>query len=306
MKTLFYLLLSLTLVTSCKTKQIALSLNLEEGKEYVQNTVSNVDLHQTIMGQEMEIDMAISGKMTYLVNAVNGDIFDITASYNSMRMDMSSNMFDMSFDSESDDENNPFNQVMSGMTGKAFDVSLTNKGKVEKVENIDKLFASMLENLQDVPEAQRGQLTSQLENTFGKEAFKANLESGTAIFPEQPVKVGDTWTIDGLVKSTFDFNVSTDYTLVENNKDYYLINGVAKLSTPENSEYKENNGMMMRYDFKGDQSSVIKLDKKSGWVIESTIKQNLSGKAHIQANDQLPNGMELPMNITSETVIKEN
>lgn len=304
MKSTYYFLLVVLMVTSCKTKQIELSLNLDEGKEYAQSYNSSILLNQTVMGQKMEIEMTLKGDMTYKVNKKTGNEYDITAQYDQMGMEMKSQMFNMNFNSENESSDNPFNQMMSGLTDKPFEIVMNKKGEVENVKNIDQLFASIYKQYTNIPEDQMAQMKSQIDNAFGEESFKSNLESSTAIFPDNPVKVGDSWTITSTQKSNFEMDVTTDYTLVENKDDYYLIKGVSKIATPDSAGYSENSGMMMQYNMSGTMTSDIKINKETGWVIETTINQNLSGMVDVKPSDQLPDGMELPMKITSETIIK--
>jgi len=50
----------------------------------------------------------------------------------------------------------------------------------------------------------------------------------------------------------------------------------------------------------GTLTSDIKADKKTGWVIEEKLKQDVSGTIDIQDNPQIPGGMKVPMKIHSD------
>ena len=47
--------------------------------------------------------------------------------------------------------------------------------------------------------------------------------------------------------------------------------------------------------------SDLKVDKKTGWVMAGTAEQSINGKAKIGANDQMPDGMDIPMTIKTTT-----
>jgi molybdopterin-binding protein len=83
-----------------------------------------------------------------------------------------------------------------------------------------------------------------------------------------------------------------------------LLQGNATVQTADKDAYVESNGMPMRYDLNGTVTSAIKLDRTTGWVIESRITQDMKGRADIKANDQLPEGLTIPMVIHSESVIR--
>ncbi len=61
--------------------------------------------------------------------------------------------------------------------------------------------------------------------------------------------------------------------------------------------------MMMKYNLAGKSTSRIKVDKESGWIREARIEQNIKGTSTIQANEQIPDGMSIPMTISSKTEI---
>ena len=62
--------------------------------------------------------------------------------------------------------------------------------------------------------------------------------------------------------------------------------------------------MPMKYDMSGSMSSEIKVDKETGWIIEATITQEITGDAYIKENPQIPEGMKIPMTMINEMTIR--
>jgi hypothetical protein len=301
MKQIYYLLVTTLLVAACKPQKIELALNLEKNKDYKQLNVAKVDITQNMMGQSFDIGMTMKSSITYKVDEIKDTIYDISAHYDSLSMKMESSMFNMTANSESSDAANPLTGMMSGMTNKPFNIQLTKHGKIESVSNVENLFQT------DNPlvQAQAEQLKSQLKSAFGEESVKGNLQLSTDIFPDHPVKIGDSWVINSTQSSTFKINFTTTYTLVEKTDDYYLIKGNSIIATPDSVDYIETNGMSMQTSMNGTMNSEIKINKETGWPIESKLKQNMSGVSKVKGNAGMPDGMEISMKISSSTLITD-
>jgi len=60
--------------------------------------------------------------------------------------------------------------------------------------------------------------------------------------------------------------------------------------------------MKINYDISGTMTSEIKVDRKSGWIIKSTIDQKMDGTVKIKS-PQLPSEMEMPMSMTNHLTV---
>lgn len=58
--------------------------------------------------------------------------------------------------------------------------------------------------------------------------------------------------------------------------------------------------MDMKFNMNGTMISDIKVDKKTGWVLEAKITQDITGEAQVKGNAQMPDGLTLPMTIKTE------
>ena len=63
--------------------------------------------------------------------------------------------------------------------------------------------------------------------------------------------------------------------------------------------------MPLKYNMSGTMSSEIKVNRKSGWVIESKINQIIKGTAEVKDNPKIPGGMIIPMTMSNEMTITE-
>eukprot|EP01029_Cantina_marsupialis_P000991 TRINITY_DN107_c0_g7_i1.p1 TRINITY_DN107_c0_g7~~TRINITY_DN107_c0_g7_i1.p1 ORF type:complete len:305 (-),score=26.30 TRINITY_DN107_c0_g7_i1:229-1143(-) len=302
MKKLFTLIALVSVCLAVQAKKYDLGLNLEIGKEYHQKTTANMNIKQSINGMDMDMTMKVTADMAYKVIAKEGDNFNMDVTYKSLGMEMGTMQGNMSFSSENAKPEDIMSTMLSKLANSPFQVKMTRKGIIVEVKGLEALLGNLFEGM-DVNEMQKAQLAAQMEKSYGEEALKQNLEMATAIFPEENVAIGDTWTKKGKIESNMSVNVSTTYQLKEAAADFYLIHGDSQLDNDADAPFMNQNGMDMRVEMNGKMISDIKVDKNSGWIKEVKIKQDLKGNTFVKGNAQIPDGMNIPMEITGETTV---
>lgn len=303
MKKILSTIATLLILSQSFAQKADLKLNLEVGNVYKQTTVSKATIVQEFGGQQMEILMTIKGDMSYVVKSIAGNNYEMEVEYDRLSITMKMPQGEMDFNSDKQDENDIFSTILKEMLDKPFHVTMTKKGKVLAVKNIDVLFETVFSKFSEIPEAQLAQIKTQLEKSYGESGFKGNIEMVTSIFPEKPVSIGDQWTVETKLESGMTANVTTVYKYAEKNPDYVLIRGNSKVETVDTDEYMESNGMEMKLDLAGNMVSEVKIDPKTGWIIEAKINQELSGDTLVKPNAQIPEGMTIPMSMKTESMI---
>lgn len=302
MKKQLLILVAAVLAVAFTFSKEKLALNLTKGETYQQNMVSEITIKQQIQGQTMNINMAVTADMGYLVKEVANQIFTLDVTYNKMAMKMSLPTGAMEYSSDKKVEGDLMSTILSNMVNKPFTIKMSENGKVQEVTNIDKLFESAFSELPNISEMQKQQIMAQVMQSYGGDAIKGNLEMATALFPETAVSKGDSWDVTTKVESGMTMIVKTTYTLTEVGADYYLLKGVSTIETLKD-EVKENMGMPMQYNLSGTMDATLKLSKSTGWVMTATIDQVISGEAVIQDNPQVPGGMSIPMDMNNKMTI---
>lgn len=306
MKTIFTLILTVFVLTSCQTQNSDLSLKLEKGKEYKQITNSKTTIIQEVNGQKMNMVMTIKGTMTFLVKDITENGYNMDAKFEELSMSMQMPQGLMEFSSEKNDANDIFSTILGAMKDKAFGITMSKTGKITDVKNVEALWSTAINTFDQLPEMQKEQIKAQIMKAYGGEALKGNIEMVTAIYPDSPVNRGDKWTINTKLESGMSANMTTDYEFAELTSEYALIKGKSTIVTADKDAYIESNGMPMKYDLTGSMDSEIKVDKNTGWIIEATINQKIEGDTYIKENPQLPNGMKIPMTMINDMVITNN
>ncbi|MCE7990400.1 MAG: hypothetical protein HEP71_00415 [Roseivirga sp.] len=302
MRIFFTFILSLTAIGHLNAHQNRLQLNLEEGKVYKQAMISSSTIEQEYMGEKVDIQMTLSGVTSYMVKQVHNSYYDIEMQYDRLSMIMGLPTGEMSFDSESDDENDIFSEIMSLMIGKSVEIKMARTGKILEVKNVEVLFDSILDNFPMLTEEQIQPIKDQLADAYGADAFKGNIEMVTAIFPDTPVAIGESWSIDTELKSGFRAEMNTVYTFKQKNADHILITGSSAIKTINLADFVEVNGNPTKYNLTGTMVSTLKIDKNTGWILEAKIDQNLNGDVSIKPLGS-PEAMTIPMIMKNKMTI---
>ncbi len=306
MKTIFTLILSVLVLTSCQTQNTDLSLKLEKGQEYKQVSNSKATVIQELEGQKIRMVVTVSGTITFLVKNITANGYDMDTKFDMLNMSMQMPQGLMEFSSEKNDENDIFSNILAAMKNKTFGVTMSKTGKITDVKNVESLWSSAINEFQELPQMQKEQMKAQIMKAYGADALKGSIEMATAIYPDSPVNQGDKWTIDTKLESGMSANMTTEYEFIETTSDHALIKGNSTIVTADKDSYIEANGMPLKYDLTGTMDSEIKVDKNTGWIIEATINQKIAGDTFIKENPKLPNGMKIPMTMINEMVFTNN
>ncbi len=304
MKKIISYFAALLLFISALQAQQKLQLNLKEGESYQQVTMNDASITQNIMGQELKITLGVSSSMTFTVLSARRDSYDMNVSFNNMKMTMGSLQGNVEFNSENPDENDAFSQIMSGIIGQSFNIKMSRSGKILEISGIEAMWEAAFEE-QSISESQKAQIMSQLNQTYGSDAIKGNIEMVTAIFPEEKVSPNDQWTNEIKINSGAKAIASNTYTYDGINNNLHQISGQGTISTAEEGSKINTNGMELTMNLNGTMQAAIAVDTSTGWIVEAKINQDIEGTASVEGNEQMPNGLSIPMKITNEMSITD-
>ena len=207
--------------------------------------------------------------------------------YSRVAMTMDAMGQKMAYDSNDKDTvggNGDFMKAFGNIIGKKFQVTLTPKGKVVEIKGLKEIIDAMGSGKDD-PTTQK-----LLESTLDEKKLTSSFESSYHIFPDKPVKVGESWTQKSNVESMFPMDISTGYTL----KD--VSNGVAKISASGDFSMKkddfESNGMKMKINFTGTYTGTYDLDLTTGISKTGNIQMPMKGTMELM-------GMEVPVTVST-------
>lgn len=290
MKNIILSLLILTSVLSCTAQQYDLKLNLKKGQHYKQSMITDMKLNQSVGGQEMTINTKMQFEFTQSVKAINAKgEFELENEYSHIIVTMDVMGQTIKYDSDKKDESeSEVAKMLSGsfskILGKKFLVVLTPKGKVVEIKGFKQIMESLSKGTQD-PNSKK-----MIEEMLDEHKLSSSFESYYHLFPENSVKVGDSWTQKNTVESMFPIDIATTYTLKEVN------NGVAKIIMTGDFTIKKDDygskGMTMKINFSGKYNGFYDVDVNSGISNRAEINMPMTGTMEVM-------GMEVPCTVNS-------
>jgi hypothetical protein len=307
MKHLLNFLFVAFLCNACYS-QNKIELNLTKGQVYNQKMSMEMGIKQKVDKIDVVINMTINVSTAFTVTDIKDGIYAIDVAYKSLSMKTDiPGAKSMSFDSEKADEKDVLSTSLGLMKDKAFQMKMNRQGKVLEVSNVSRLYTPIFEKFPDMPAAQKQQLQAQIEQSFGEKTFKNNMENMMAFYPQSAVGKGSTWAIKNkMTSANVEMQIASNYKLDDLTAEQYLISVVSRMSSPDPDGYAEMNGVTVKTDINGDVTASMKINRNSGWIDEAISSMTLKGNVSIKANDKLPAGMTIPMEINAKSTISAN
>jgi hypothetical protein len=289
MKVFLALLASLIVTLTAASQPYDLKLNLQKGQRFTQSMTMNVDMTQSIAGQDVAIRSAMQFEFDQYVKSITakGD-FVIESRYTHIVLDVDAMGQKMFYDSQAKDSSgNDMTRTYAAMfdqlLGKNFSVVLSPKGKVLEIKGLKELMTAVKKSTSD-PIAQK------LIEAFDEKKMISNYESSYHIFPDKPVQPGESWSQKNAVESLVPVDISASYTLKEVN------NGIAKIAATGDFSMKndeiEANGIKMKTNLSGSYDGIYLTDINTGMTQSATISMPLRGTMEVM-------GMEFPVTVNT-------
>jgi hypothetical protein len=263
---------------------------------------SKMNINQTVMGQVMNIAMDITAKVSFDVQSFEEGMYQIKVKYDEMKMAIDAGQGSIEFGSALEAMRSPLDSIMLGLTESSFSMSVTPKGKVTEVKDLDKIFDNLFSSFGSFTDQEKSQMRAQIEDTYGQEALKSNFEQSFVFIPEDAVAVGDKWELNSVLSGQYPVKVNGKYSLKSVTDSTYTIANSSEINM--NSDEKINTqGIDMNMEITGTMAGDIVIEKTTGWILNSMIEQTFKGKVIVGATEMLPAGMEMPIAFTNHMTI---
>lgn len=319
MKNIYTLLLASIIVTSIQAQTVDLSLKLEKGKEYKQVTSQKTSALMNVEGQKSDAIISVNGAMTYRVTSINENGYNMDAKFDELSMSRQMPQNTQEFSSETNDTDDEISGILSAMKGKSFEVLMTKNGEITQIKNSDALWQTAMEKFEPQSEMDREQieieqLKTHLLKAYGDEGLKSKINLVMSFYPDRPVKKGDKWTTNTNNEIGFAAKICSEYQLADLTSDYALIKGKATIEPVDKDKFNDSSGVPMKYNLTGSMISEIKVDIKTGWIIEAKVNNELNGNVYIEHDLPVPIRssqesyknkieMEIEMTMTNEILV---
>jgi hypothetical protein len=235
---------------------VLLKFNFQKGRTY--NYTMSFDMSQKRGDQERGNTM----KWNYDMQVIDekAGLKTIKTTYKRIEMAMNMGGQKMEFSSEKEVDAMDFMQLPSRMfkivKGKSFIMQVNEKGEVVSVTGFDKIGEAVV-NEANLPEEMKPMLRQNFQQRFNDDAVKQMFTQTFEIFPNKPVKIGDSWkTNTNIMKQ----DISTVYTVKNIKGNRVFLTGTSKIKSDDGKNW-------------GAQTSKLIIDVKSGLMIDGAFDQ---------------------------------
>jgi len=210
--------------------------------------------------------------------------------YKSLMVTMKAPMQGVDISMDSNGESNEYNNAIKSVLGKEVRVKVDVEGNVLSIEGLDQ-FLSDLRIVEDSG--------ADLLQFFDEEGLKKNFKALFPITYGKNYEQGDTWSLENVKEGEMRVESNTDYLVsaVSKNKFEYT-----SQSSRYVSGYQEQQGMEMSINMNGKFSGKAEMNTKTGLLKSYSQTGMITGNTVIEANEQMPMDMDIPMTIEMITV----
>jgi len=256
-------------------KSYVLKQNFPIGKTYDFTLISDQIINQQMAGKKLSLSQNIGTAYSFDIRNGEGLEKDIEVTYK--RIFMKSKGMGNLLEMDSDDADTTKENSFRGLKGATFHMVMLPDGSIRSLTGIDQMVTKMVSKMK-ADSAKAANIKASLSQQFNAEGMKQTMESSLKIYPNKSVKIGDSWTVDTKMQLTMPVETITKYTLkaVKDNIAYLNINGtlISKGSF-------QSMGNKIDTDLTGTNVGDAELDLKTGLILKSHLRMELSGKMQI-------------------------
>jgi hypothetical protein len=283
-----------------------LRLNLEAGQRYQQRMTMTQSIDQVMNGITVTMNQDMTLDYDYSVTDVDAQgVATVESTYNRVASKVSTQGMAVSFDSATaEDPISPEFRPLAAMVGKKFTMRISPLGSVASIEGLSEILDAVIAEM-SVEGPAREQVLENMKRQFGEEAMKDLIEQAMAIYPLEPVAVGDTWAKTLEIRQMVPLKLDNTWVLKEVTDETATLE-VTSLIGPAGDDTTVNMmGAELNVRLEGAQSGTSIIDRKTGWVESSTVNQNVDGAMTLPGVEGLPEGMSIPLSIRSTVTVGE-
>lgn len=282
---------------------VSLSLKLDKGKTFYERTLIEQKMTQEIMGQQQAIGLTIGiiQKADVLETDGQGNM-RIRYTYTWTRLKQEGPMAAMDYDSAKQTTPPAGAEGFAALVGQSYSIRISPKGKVLGVEGVKEMAQAVR---QKMPAGSNpDDAASPLSSFLDEQSIREMTEQSMAIYPEQPVEVGASWTAKQTMKRGMPMFTESKLTLQKREGGVATIALAGTIQPDPSGAPMDIQGMKMKVDMAGTQESTILMSEGTGLVQIRKGKQDLKGQIKVGASAEGPFDMQIPMTTATAFTIE--
>ena len=289
------------------TDVITLKLNLEKGKTYSYGTSTHFDMNMEVSGQKMAtgLDMAYTYKIALdhadsVGNQVlNSTIDAIKFKAAVMGMSMGYDSKEVIDTSHQDAMSSMFRRIFSGMLGKSFKITIGPTGSIVDVSGVEEMITNMINGFPGSDE-EKEKMKAQLSQSFNKEQVKQTFAQAFNLYPDKPVKIGDSWKKEvELGMKGMSNTQDITYKVKDITSSTVVLDLKGEIKTSRGGVHPDSTATAPAMDMNGSESGTITLDRTSGMATSGDIDMTMKGSVDMKGS-KVPMDMKGKITLTNK------
>ena len=285
------------------TDAVQLKLNLEKGKTYTYGTKTHLDMNMEMMGQKMTTGLDMDFR--YLIGLDKEDsagnkvlkstMGDVKFKAEVMGMSMGYDSKEKVDTAHQDPMSANFRRMFGGMIGKSFTVTVSPAGVIKEVGGVDELIASMTQSMPGSDE-DKAKMKQQLGQSFNQQLIKQTFGQIFNVYPDKPVKVGDTWNkeVEFAMKGMNNKQEIT-YTVKNITSESVVLTMKGEIKS-SGSHQQDSTTQIPSMTMLGSETGTMTLDRNTGMASSGDIDMSLKGEVEMQ-------GKKMPMEMKGKILL---
>jgi hypothetical protein len=244
--------------------------NLQKGKSY--EYAMDFDMKQEMSGQNINTNM----KSDYIMEVIgdDGNVKTLKTTYKRFAMNIAMANKTIKADSDNSDSvatgeitdpGQMMNAMFSALKGKSFIIKVDKEGKVTEVTGLQQIADAMVSSMK-VKEEMKPMVRQAFTQQFNEENIKELFSQSFNIFPNKPVKVGDSWEKKLSGTSLMPMDMTTTYTVKS------IGGNLVTLDAKSNMKFTGGTNLS------GEQIGRMKVNAKTGLVETAEYEQKMDGQ----------------------------
>lgn len=280
---------------------VRLELKLGKGKTYYERTVIDQKITQTMMGQQQNFDLSMgAGEELDVLDVDPQGNMRIRHTYLWSRIKNTNPAAPLDYDSSRPTPVPTGAEGFAALIGEGFIMVLSPKGKVLALEGMKELRETVLKKL---PPGSEGSPTIQALNPFFDERqIKQMTEASLAVYPDEPVEQGSSWTEKTLVTMGFPMVAEYKWTLQKREAGIATLAESSSFRSDPEGPPADMGSMKMKFEGSGTQDGTMQIEEATGLILSKKASQQIKGDIKIGASAEGPFDMAIPMTFETQIV----
>lgn len=281
-----------------------LSLKLEKGKTYYQRVMIDQEISQTVMGQEQVMSFVIGLGQKWDVLDVDGQgNMRVRQTYIWSRFKQSSPMGDADYDSSLPAGATAGAEGFMALLGESYTMKLTPKGKVLDVNGVEEMVQAIGKKVPAGTDLTSP--SSPLSFFLDKQGMKETEEGFLAVYPDEPVAQGASWTEKRVTKHGLAVISEQKWTLQKQEAGVATIVSTATVKSDPSAPPMDAGTAKIKVDVSGSEEGTIEMREATGLIASSRNRQQLKGQMNVGTSAQGPfNMMSIPCTFTTAVTME--